>query len=178
MQLGWMCIITSSPMSLFALIEPSDWDRCAQEAVNFAQKKLPLGRNVSIEWKNYSSTAGRAYLEEGRICLSKTILVTETRIKETALHEYAHIWVFDKYGYKAKPHGAEWKRAMKKLGLPATVCHSYEVNRKSIEKHLKFYCEKCGAEILRIRPLKRNRIYSHVGCGGRIGKKIPKVLSK
>lgn len=161
-------------MSLFALLEPTDWDQCAQDALAFASKKLPMLRDVRIEWKNYATTAGRAYLAEARICLSKKILITEPRIRETTLHEYAHLWVFEKYGNKARPHGAEWKRAMKKLGLPPIVCHSYEIARREIEKPLVFYCEVCGASIPRMRPLKRNRIYTHVGCGGRITKRQPK----
>lgn len=172
-----MCIITSSPMSLFALLEPTDWDRCALEALAFAMKKLPIEREVKIEWKNYSATAGRAYLEEFRICLSRKILITELRIRETTLHEYAHLWVYEKYGNKARPHGAEWKRAMKRLGLPPAVCHSYDIERREVEKSLVFYCSACGATIPRTRPLKRNRIYSHVGCGGRITKRPPKGKS-
>lgn len=36
----------------------------------------------------------------------------------TLIHEIAHLIVHEKYGFKVKPHGVEWKRAYKELMQP------------------------------------------------------------
>ena len=36
----------------------------------------------------------------------------------TALHEFAHLLVYEKYKNKVHPHGSEWKKVFKKLLLP------------------------------------------------------------
>lgn len=46
-------------------------------------------------------------------------------IANTVAHEYAHIAAFEKYGYKIKPHGEEWKRVMRVIGVDPKRCHDY-----------------------------------------------------
>ncbi|MFN8139696.1 MAG: SprT-like domain-containing protein [Fimbriimonadales bacterium] len=137
-------------------------------ALEEATRLLPMQGSPKIVWKNYRSTAGRAYLYENTICLSKRILTDETRVRETVLHEYAHLFVFERYGHRAKPHGREWKLAMRKLGVKADVTHDYEYQRNSVTPKHAYPCEKCGELIHRVRPLRWGQMYLHVGCGGRI----------
>jgi predicted SprT family Zn-dependent metalloprotease len=145
-----------------------DRDAAAAEALAEAIRRLPVIDPPRIIWKRYRTTAGRAYFHEGTICLSSVLLDTPERIRETVLHEYAHHAVFQSYGPRAQSHGREWRSAMRKLGLKPDVHHAYACQGNQVSKRVVVKCRKCGEEILRVRPLKRNRIYSHIGCGGRI----------
>jgi predicted SprT family Zn-dependent metalloprotease len=139
------------------------------EALAFAESRLPLRERPRVRWRRYPVTAGRAYLAEGVICLSQLILTTRERIWETVLHEYAHLYVFERWGLSVRPHGKEWKEAMRRLGVEARRTHSYEcLPSQRPRRTLVYVCQSCGEEIPRVRPLKRGRLYYHVGCGGRI----------
>jgi len=143
-------------------------DTCVQNALKEAALVCPLKREVAVRWKNYPVTAGRAYLRESLICLSTSILTTPERVRETLLHEYAHLVVFERSGPKARPHGREWRGVMQTLGLAPCVTHSYDCVRRTRPKPYAVRCESCGARLPRARPLNRSRLYKHVGCGGRI----------
>ncbi|MGI8922891.1 MAG: SprT-like domain-containing protein [Fimbriimonadales bacterium] len=145
-----------------------DMDACVHSALAEAAVICPLQREVDVRWRNYPVTAGRAYLRESAICLSANLLTTPERARETLLHEYAHLVVFERYGHKARPHGPEWRAAMRALGLAASATHSYDCVRRLRPKPYAVRCEACGVRLPRSRPLKRNRLYKHVGCGGRI----------
>lgn len=51
----------------------------------------------------------------------------------TTLHEFAHLRTFEKYGWKVKPHGDEWKEEFRKLLWPAIQTNLLP---KDIEKAL------------------------------------------
>jgi predicted SprT family Zn-dependent metalloprotease len=142
---------------------PEAW---AEDALRTAMAKLPCQGTPLLEWTHYPTTAGRAFMREFRIRLSSVVLRDHAQVYDTVLHEYAHLYVFERYGVHARPHGPEWKRAMKKLGLPARVTHNYPVERRTQEPKHYYRCNLCGFILSRVRPFKRNRIYSHVGCGG------------
>lgn len=151
-----------------APIRAFDRDVAAQEALTFGLERHPLERQVAVEWRNYKVTAGRAYLDGYRICLSAHLLNTYERVRETFLHEFAHLVAFERWGRGIKPHGPEWRRVMGSLGLTPDATHSYECTIKRRARPFSFRCEACGEILTRTRPLKPRRIYRHVGCGGRI----------
>ncbi len=157
------------------LPEEIDFQEVARRALEYACGVLPIKRLVTLQWKTYPVSAGRAFLHEYRICLSRTLLITEQRIRDTVLHEYAHLVVFDKYGHKALPHGPEWREVMRKFDLQPKATHDYDCARTGRPKPYLCKCQSCGYELARTRPLKRNRIYNHIGCGGRFRQvRIPK----
>ena len=43
----------------------------------------------------------------------------------TLLHEISHLFVFNEYGFKIKPHGIEWKNKFKNLLLPVLNNHIF-----------------------------------------------------
>lgn len=143
--------------------DPEDW---AIEALEIARRKVPCSQAPVIRWANYPTTAGRAFFREFEIRLSSTVLKTYDQVYDTVLHEYAHLVVFEQFGLKAKPHGNEWRRVMKALGLKPTVTHNYPVERQTRQRKYSYKCKLCGFILMRVRPFKRNRIYSHIGCGG------------
>lgn len=149
------------------LFAPSP-DHAVEYALELAMRLLPMPAPPSVEWRPYRTTAGRAYFDENTIRLSSILLTDGDRIHETVLHEYAHLWVHMRYGGRAKPHGTEWQHAMRVLGADPSVTHQYAVQRNRVPRRLVYACSTCGAKIRRVRPLKRNYIYVHTGCGGRI----------
>ncbi|MCL6623788.1 MAG: SprT-like domain-containing protein [Fimbriimonadales bacterium] len=145
---------------------PEELDAIAHQLLERARAILPVRRKVRIEWRNYPITAGRAYVDEGLICLSKPLLTTPRRVKDTVLHEYAHIYVYERWGDAARAHGPEWREAMRYLGLPPEVTHEYLIKRR--RKPYAYVCQKCGAKFHRSRALTETSWYRHQNCGGRI----------
>jgi len=143
---------------------PDDW---AVDALRVALNRVPVPRVPKIVWMNYPASAGKAYFRENEIRLSRVVLTTHSRVYDTVLHEYAHLAVFQQHGRSARPHGAEWKAVMRTLGLAPNVTHDYPVERRTLLKKHAYRCSVCGFLLERVRPFKRNRVYSHVGCGGK-----------
>jgi predicted SprT family Zn-dependent metalloprotease len=159
------------------LLEYIDWldsgsaERMESEALSAlaeARRILPMASAVHVVWKNYRTTAGRAYFHNNTICLSRPLLTTPARVRDTVMHEYAHLWVNERYGQRALPHGKQWKSAMRRLRAKPEVTHDYECERNRTQHRHAYACEKCGGLIYRVRPLMRGRRYLHVGCGGRL----------
>ena len=143
---------------------PEDW---AAEALRLARATLPTARAPKMTWANYRTAAGRAFFREFEIRLSSVVLTTEEQVRDTVIHEYAHLYVFENFGMKARPHGSEWRAAMKVLGGQPKATHNYPVERKSMRRTISYKCDVCGWVLERVKRFKRNRIYTHVGCGGR-----------
>lgn len=142
---------------------PEDW---AEEALASAREAFPLQTEAVIEWRDYPTTAGRAYFEGNRIRLSRRVLETEEQVRDTVLHEYAHLVVNEMHGPSAKPHGKEWRAVMKRLGAKAKATHDYPVERRYQARRIVYRCTACGYLLLRARPLRRHLVYTHIGCGG------------
>lgn len=147
----------------------------SSELVNYAHEVLaqacqsfPLGFTPKLIWKNLRVTAGVAYYREGAIALSKQILRDQDRLRETLLHEYAHLLAVRRHGLRAAGHGKAWKQAMIDLGLEPQVHHRYEVQRNKRRQEVGYRCDKCGITIVRARQLPRKRKYTHTDCGGPI----------
>lgn len=138
----------------------------AEAALAEAITKFPLSYTPRVEWRGYRVTAGMAYYRTGVIGLSERVLTTPEAVRETLLHEYAHLLAVYRHGTKAANHGPAWQKAMADLGLPPTVRHTYAVERNERRQQVTYLCLKCGKEFVRGRRLPRQRKYVHVGCGG------------
>ncbi|KAK9505689.1 hypothetical protein O3M35_009681 [Rhynocoris fuscipes] len=102
------------------------------------------------------------------ITLSKKIITTAERLRDTLVHEMCHaaVWIIN---HASDSHGTLWKlwSLKARLALPElpaiTRCHSYEINYKYIYK-----CKDCGYRIGRSRPSNKLLERSLCGyCGGR-----------
>jgi SprT protein len=138
----------------------------AEALLSEACDKFPMGYRPKIEWRPLRVTAGVAYYNEQRIALSKHVIKTPDQLRETLLHEYAHLLAVHRAGRRGIGHGLHWKRAMTDLGLVPKVHHKYEVKRNQSRQEVVYGCKKCGAEIVRKRRLNAKRRYFHVKCGG------------
>ncbi|HEY0867432.1 MAG TPA: SprT-like domain-containing protein [Fimbriimonas sp.] len=126
----------------------------------------PLPYQPRIVWKPYRVTAGMAYFKIGVIGLSVHVLRDEAMVRETLLHEYAHLLAVARHGRTAAGHGKEWRGAMRELGLDPVVRHRYEVCRNIPRQRVTYRCLRCAKSIQRLRRLPKGKRYVHAGCGG------------
>lgn len=122
-----------------------------------------LAGSVSVVWNARMRTAaGRAFARESRIELNPRLqdLPPESRdseLRNTFLHELAHLVVFARAGRKRiAPHGPEWREACHDLGIPGEDrCHALDFQPRRLERKFAYSCPGCGAVIRRVRRLRR-----------------------
>lgn len=142
--------------------------RAAEEALAEAWAKFPLRNPPVVLWKGYRVSAGMAYYRVNTIGLSRHVLTTPESVRETLLHEYAHLLAVERHGVKAANHGPGWRQAMHDLGLPPTVRHNLPVKRNDKKIRIIYGCKRCGHEFVRTRHMPKRRKYMHLRCGGAI----------
>lgn len=57
-------------------------------------------------------------MPDGRQQISINANLNKYRFLITTVHEIAHLIAFEKYGFRIKPHGKEWKHCFRNLMLP------------------------------------------------------------
>ncbi|CAN5427163.1 hypothetical protein BH11ARM1_BH11ARM1_08150 [soil metagenome] len=127
-----------------------------------------MGYQPTLVWKSLRVSAGMACYQTKEIRLSRYVLLTEEQVRETLTHEYAHHLAVHRHGMKERAHGRGWKQAMIDLGVDPKVRHNFEVQRSAPRQKVVYKCSKCGLKIERSRRLRRDRVYMHNGCGGKV----------
>lgn len=147
----------------------------SRELTSFAENlfqelttQFPLSYEPKWRWKGLRVSAGMAYWRKGEIALSSVVLTTPEMVRDTLVHEYAHLLAVDRHGAKAANHGVFWQQAMRDLGAEPVTRHTYPVVRNTARQQVWYRCKKCGYRFSRNRQLPRNRSYVHRGCGGNI----------
>lgn len=57
-------------------------------------------------------------LPSGQVKITVNANLNQYRFLITLLHEFGHLVAYQKYGYRIKPHGIEWKTCFQQLMLP------------------------------------------------------------
>jgi predicted SprT family Zn-dependent metalloprotease len=156
----WAIVLSRTEMS------SDEYIQAASDALAEAVRRHPMGYVPKVQWRGYRVSAGMAYYKLGVIGLSARVLATPEAVRETLLHEYAHLLAVHRHGLKAANHGPYWQQAMLDLGLTPTVRHRYEVERNSPRQRVTYVCLRCGISLVRSRRLPRRRKYVHADCGG------------
>lgn len=125
-------------------------------------------RRPSLEWRRYRTTAGMAHYDRWAISLSAHVLTDGERLRETLIHEFAHLLAFSRHGDEGRGHGAAWRQAMIELGSAPDTKHRYPCRRNRIRQVVVYRCLVCSVLIRRARRLPRRRRFVHAGCGGEI----------
>lgn len=126
--------------------------------VRFTRAKTGLGAIM------FSRLTGEAV----EMKLSETILtrVDESIVRDTILHEIAHVLAGRKAG-----HGRLWKLQAMRVGANPTRTASLPASVKSQISRYCIVCEKCGQKEYYNRALKYDiSSYYHKDCGGRWSK--------
>ncbi len=142
-----------------------------EEAIELLEElcaKFPLKTRPSLVWKPYRTTAGMAHLDTWSISLGIRVIIDSQRLRDTLIHEYAHLLAVHRDGMRARGHGPAWRRAMMELGAEPEVHHRYECQRNRPRQVVRYRCQRCRFEFTRSRRLARRRTYVHRECGGKI----------
>jgi len=119
--------------------------------------------SVKIIWnRKMRSTAGRAFLYEAKVELNPKLLHLNndlaeslTQVRQTLLHELAHLLAHHRYGRGITAHGVEWKQACADLGIPGeSAPHQLNLPTRTQQKKWGYSCPNCLEIILRVRRMK------------------------
>jgi SprT protein len=124
--------------------------------------RVPAGE-VRVAWNpQLTTTAGRAFLRQGRIELNPHLLERAPDQLQTVLvHEAAHLAAHRLFGEHAGAHGRHWRALMRLAGLPPDITHSIPVRgiRRLRFAYVRF-CDACGD-----RRLGKSVRYDVCRCG-------------
>ena len=118
-----------------------------------------LAARLRIEWNaRMRSTAGVAFPSRALVRLNPRLReFGDDEIARTLRHELAHLLAHERAGRRRiAPHGAEWRRACRDLGVPDEKrTHDLPLPRRAIARRHHYRCPVCKMEIARVRPLNR-----------------------
>lgn len=131
---------------------------------------LPKTLKVELNTRMRTS-AGRARINHTNLdkCLIKLhyrLLKDDIKeLKNTYIHELAHIYVNLKYG-KDMNHGKEFQEAMELMGEKFSRCHDLDISKFTRKKH-KIYCA-CSVRYVMLKKWKNCFKYRCKKCNERI----------
>ena len=118
-----------------------------------------FSREVRVEWNaRLFSAAGRADSRRNLISLNPRLREHDAaEIDRTLRHELAHLLAQFRAGpRRIPPHGAEWRRACRDLGIADEArCHTLPFPVKQRARRFLYRCSRCGKEFPRVRRIKR-----------------------
>ncbi len=115
---------------------------------------------VKIIWnRRMRSTAGRAYLHLAKVELNPRLLHIGddplSHVRQTLLHELAHLLAYHRHGNKILAHGNEWKQACADLGIPGEkATHSLPLPTRQQSKKWSYTCPVCFEMIKRVKRMR------------------------
>jgi predicted SprT family Zn-dependent metalloprotease len=118
-----------------------------------------LARDVHVEWNaRLFSAAGRADSRRNLVSLNPRLRDHDSaEIDRTLRHELAHLLAQFRAGRRRiSPHGAEWRRACRDLGIGDEArCHTLPFPVQQRARRFLYRCSRCGKEFPRVRRIKR-----------------------
>ncbi len=135
---------------------PSSAELESRAAHLLAQWRV-LDTALRVVWnERLTTTAGRAFLRNGRVELNPTLLGRAPDQLETVLvHETAHIAAFRLFGANIPAHGRHWRSLMRLAGHPPDVTHKIPIDeprrlpvrRRRASLYLRV-CDDCGDRVI------------------------------
>lgn len=122
--------------------------------------RLPVAlrpsRPIRLEYTLRGCAAGRA--EPEAICLNPVLLQEnqDAFFAEVLPHEFAHCAVLQRMP-GAPAHGAQWRRIMALLDVPARRCHGFDT-RNARTRRLARHPYRCGCGPLELTSIRHRRI--------------------
>lgn len=142
---------------------PTELERRARELF---QLWRVVDTAVQVEWNpRLSTTAGRAFVRQGRVELNPHLLQRAPEQLTTVLtHEVAHLAAARLFGANVAAHGRHWRSLMALAGQPPAITHDIPVRGLRRARYLYLrVCDACGDR--RVQPVVRyGRCH---GCGAR-----------
>jgi SprT protein len=118
-----------------------------------------IAQNISVYWnRRLKTTAGLACYERKAVFLNpKIIEVAPREVQRTLRHELAHFVAHERHErQRIQPHGPEWRRACRDLGIPnESCCHDLPLKPRRLPRRYFYECRECGNSMARVRKLDR-----------------------
>jgi predicted SprT family Zn-dependent metalloprotease len=118
-----------------------------------------LARRLRVEWNpRMHTTVGRADYSRSLISLNPALQNFGLgEIDRTLRHELAHLVAQFRAGrHRILPHGAEWRRACRDLGLRGErACHKLPLAPRRTARRFLYRCRNCQREFPRVRRIRR-----------------------
>ena len=118
-----------------------------------------LAKRLRVEWNpRMRTTVGRADYTRSLISLNPALQSFGLdEIDRTLRHELAHLLAQFRAGrHRIFPHGPEWRRACRNLGLEGErACHKLPLATRSIARRFLYRCRNCQREFPRVRRIRR-----------------------
>src|SRR5207302_6442529 len=118
--------------------------------------KLAFG--IRVEWNSRLKTsAGRADYRHKLISLNPLLFAHPAEIDRTLRHELAHILAQFRAGRRRiLPHGAEWRKACRDLGIADEKrCHNLPFKVSESARRYVYKCPQCQRDFPRVRRIMR-----------------------
>lgn len=120
---------------------------------------MALAAEVRVQWHpRLRTTAGQALYAKCLVRLNPKLLqFGMEEVDKTLRHELAHLVARARAGRRRiGPHGPEWRRACKDLGLADEKrCHDLPLPRVRQRPRHRYHCVHCGRDYDRVRPFRR-----------------------
>lgn len=116
-----------------------------------------FAEKITVTWNaRMRSTAGRAFWPAARVELNpKLVAISLDEVRQTLLHELAHLLAYHRNGRRIAPHGVEWQQACADLGIPGeSVTHKLPLPRRQQQKKWRYRCPSCQQGFDRVRQMK------------------------
>lgn len=114
-----------------------------------------LAARLRVRWNSrMRSTAGTALASKSLITLNPRLRdFGDEEVDRTLRHELAHLLAHFRAGRRRiAPHGPEWQRACRDLGLTDEKrCHTLPLPRRKMQSRLLYRCPACALEVKRVR---------------------------
>lgn len=135
-----------------------------------------LSNMIQVQWnkrftRKFAEAGYGTCPLRGRIRISPMIWerATAEQRRETVIHEACHIVAYHVHGLDIKPHGVEWKSAIKKCGVEPLRCHDIPligINFFHVRECTKI--ERCHVSRRDFTALKRGELLHCTICGIRV----------
>ena len=110
------------------------------------------------------TTAGTAHYATHTINFNPELYVrnVDAFLTDTAPHELSHLVAYQVFskgrGIRIQPHGEEWKRVMRSLGVTPSRCHSFDTSEVKQKKNVVRYQYKCSCRSnIMVSSVRHNR---------------------
>ena len=143
---------------------------CAQRCIATLNRALsredPLPR---LRFDLRGHCAGQARYADWTVRLNHALLLAhgEAFVRDTVPHEIAHLVAHAVHGPVIRPHGAEWRALMARLGAEPRVCHDYPVTpaRRTASFAYRCQCRMHNLGGVRHRRAQTGQVYRCRRCG-------------
>lgn len=119
---------------------------------------VAMTKKLHVVWNaRLRSSAGFASYPAWRIELNPKLQEFDGQVERTLKHELAHLIAFQRAGHtRIEPHGAEWRRACRDIGIPDERAHHHlPLPRNEVKRNFTYVCVSCGLVVRRVRKFRR-----------------------